>query len=45
CTEVHVTIEDGNIVTVVDNGRGIPIDMHKEKKICLRFCKVKGLQQ
>jgi len=33
CTEVHVTIEDGNIVTVVDNGRGIPIDMHKEKKM------------
>ena len=33
CNEINVTIADGNIVTVVDNGRGIPIDMHKEKKL------------
>ncbi|MBT6121306.1 DNA topoisomerase (ATP-hydrolyzing) subunit B [bacterium] len=33
CTEVTVTIEEGNIVTVIDNGRGIPIDIHKEKGI------------
>lgn len=33
CTDVVVTIEEGNIVTVTDNGRGIPIDMHKEKKL------------
>ncbi|MBT5955117.1 DNA topoisomerase (ATP-hydrolyzing) subunit B [bacterium] len=33
CTEVFVTIEEGNVVTVVDNGRGIPIDIHKEKGI------------
>lgn len=33
CTTVWVTIEKDNIVTVKDNGRGIPIDIHKEKKI------------
>jgi DNA gyrase subunit B len=33
CTDVSVTIEKGNIVSVEDNGRGIPIDTHKEKKL------------
>ena len=33
CTDVYVTIHKDNIVTVQDNGRGIPIDIHKEKKI------------
>lgn len=33
CTEVRVTIGPDNIVTVVDNGRGIPIDIHKEKNL------------
>jgi DNA gyrase subunit B len=33
CTDVEVYIEPNNIVTVIDNGRGIPIDIHKEKKI------------
>jgi len=28
CDDVLVTIEEGNIVTVVDNGRGIPVDDH-----------------
>ncbi len=26
CTDIHVTINDGNTITVSDNGRGIPVD-------------------
>src|SRR6202035_2365338 len=33
CTEVNVTIHEDDSVTVVDNGRGIPVDMHKEEGI------------
>ena len=33
CTNIDVTIAPGNIVTVVDDGRGIPIDIHQEKNI------------
>ena len=29
CDCVTITIEDGNVVTVEDNGRGIPVDKHK----------------
>jgi DNA gyrase subunit B len=36
CDEVHVTINSDNSITVEDNGRGIPTDMHeKEKKSAL----------
>ena len=30
CTEVNVTIHIDDSITVVDNGRGIPVDMHDE---------------
>ncbi len=33
CTEILVVIEQGEIIRVEDNGRGIPFDMHKEKKL------------
>jgi DNA gyrase subunit B len=30
CTEIGVTIHIDDSITVVDNGRGIPVDMHEE---------------
>ena len=30
CTEVHVYLHIDDSVTVIDNGRGIPTEMHKE---------------
>ncbi len=33
CTEVSVFIEQGNIIRVQDNGRGIPTDIHPEEGI------------
>ena len=30
CTEISVTINEGNSITVVDNGRGIPVDIQAQ---------------
>ena len=36
CTHIEVSINEGNSITVQDNGRGIPVDMHeKEHKSAL----------
>jgi len=32
CTRIDVTINEDNSVTVVDNGRGIPVEMHEKEK-------------
>jgi DNA gyrase subunit B len=31
CDEIHVTIGEDDVIKVRDNGRGIPVDMHKEE--------------
>ena len=30
CDHIEITIDKDNVVTVVDNGRGIPVDVHKQ---------------
>ncbi len=32
CDTINVTISEGELITVQDNGRGIPVDKHKETK-------------
>ena len=31
CNTIHVTINENNSITVVDNGRGIPVDIHEKE--------------
>ena len=33
CDLIHVMINPGNSITVIDNGRGIPVDLHEEEGI------------
>ena len=33
CTEIDIIIEKGNIISVEDNGRGIPVEIHPKTKI------------
>ena len=33
CTEINVEIESGNIISVQDNGRGIPVEIHPKTHI------------
>ncbi|MBE8345927.1 DNA topoisomerase IV subunit B, partial [Leptospira interrogans serovar Pomona] len=33
CTEIRISILPNNIIEVKDNGRGIPVDIHPDKKI------------
>ena len=33
CTEINVEIEKGNVISVEDNGRGIPVEIHPKTKI------------
>ena len=32
CANISVTIQEGDLIRVADDGRGIPVDMHKESK-------------
>ncbi|MBN2650934.1 MAG: DNA topoisomerase (ATP-hydrolyzing) subunit B [Spirochaetales bacterium] len=33
CSDIEVTIEKGNIISVIDNGRGIPTELHKGENL------------
>jgi DNA gyrase subunit B len=33
CTEINVIIHEDDSITVIDNGRGIPVDVHPDEKV------------
>jgi len=38
CDHIKVIIHPNDAITVIDNGRGIPVDMHPIEKNCIRGC-------
>ena len=36
CTDITVTINEGNTITVADNGRGIPVDIQAQAAAAIR---------
>ena len=43
CSEIHVYLEKDGSVTVEDNGRGIPVDLHEKGMFLRRFMQVVNL--
>ena len=41
CTDITVTINDGDTITVTDNGRGIPVDIRRQ----VRRRRLQGLRR
>ena len=43
CTNIAVRIDRGNVLTVVDDGRGIPVDIHPTEKVSALEAPLAGL--
>ena len=38
CSEIKIDINEGDTITVIDNGRGIPVDIQKTDLSMQEFC-------